>query len=100
MIIIEMPIKDFTFLKQHYDDIDRYFVSLSYSQDDVSFEIQNEKLDNFLLDYRSTVVRKGSENEQTINDIGVRLNYIYDEYIRPNIPEEVEEETEEEKNSD
>ncbi|MBR4162900.1 MAG: hypothetical protein IKR11_05205 [Solobacterium sp.] len=83
MVSIEMPLKDYTFLKKYFDDIDRYIIGIRYLEKDVIFDIQDQRFEEFKLDYRSMIVRKGYEGRVSINDIGVRMNHIYDCYIEP-----------------
>ena len=83
MVSIEMPLKDYTFLKKYFDDIDRYIIGIRYLEKDVIFDIQDQRFEEFKLDYRSMIVRKGYEGRVSINDIGVRMNHIYDYYIEP-----------------
>lgn len=81
MVSIEMPLKDYTFLKKHFDDIDRYIIGITYLEKDVIFDIQDQKFEEFKLDYKSMIVRKGLVGKVSVNDIGVRMNHIYDNYI-------------------
>lgn len=81
MIRIEMPLKDFSFLRKEFEKLDDYLIHLSYSKDEVTFEIPNEKYDAFILDYRSAIVRKGTDGKENFNDVGVQLNNIFNTYI-------------------
>lgn len=83
MISIEMPIKEFTFFKQYYDTIDRFVVRVSYSKENVVFEIPEDKFDDFVLEYRSVIIRKGTDGKEAISDIGLRLSRIFNSYILP-----------------
>ena len=82
VIQIEMPLKDYTFVKTNYDGLERYVVRIQYMGEDVVFDLQNEKFEDFLLDYQSMMVRKGIDDHQ-FNDIGIRLNQIFNDYISP-----------------
>ena len=83
MVEIEMPMKEYTFLKEYYDDISRYIIRMEYHIEDVVLHIRNEKFNDFRLDYNSMIVRKGMTNSETFTDIGLRLHRIYDMYIYP-----------------
>ena len=81
MVEIEMPIKDFSFLRKEFSNIDNYLVHLTYSEEEVYFEIPDDKYNSFIIDYRSTLIRKGTDGKETFNEIGVRLNNIFTKYI-------------------
>ncbi len=81
MVEIEMPIKDFSFLRKEFSNIDKYLVHLTYSEEEVSFEIPEDKYNDFIIDYRSTLIRKGTNGKESFNETGVRLNNIFNEYI-------------------
>ena len=81
MVEIEMPIKDFSFLRKEFSNIDNYLVHLTYSEEEVYFEIPDDKYNSFIIDYRSTLIRKGTDGKEAFNEIGVRLNNIFTKYI-------------------
>lgn len=87
VIQIEMPMKDYTFIKNNYDGLDRYIVRIQYMGEDVSFDLQNEKFEDFLLDYQSMMVRKGTDENHSLTDTGLRLNQIFNDYISPVLDE-------------
>ena len=76
-----MPIKDFSFLRKEFSNIDNYLVHLTYSEKDVYFEIPEDKYNDFILDYRSVLIRNGTEGKESFNETGVRLNSIFTKYI-------------------
>ena len=81
MIRIEMPIKDYSFVKHQFTNMERYLIHVVYSREKVLFEIPEEKYPDFLLDYRSTIMRKGTIGKEAYNDIGLRLTDIFNTYI-------------------
>ncbi len=81
MVQYELPLKDFLFVKKNYDNLDDYVVRTAYLPETVIISILDDKLDGFLLGYRSAVTRKGMANRESYNETGVRLNRIYYEYI-------------------
>ena len=85
MIKIEMPMEEYTFLKQYYDDLDRYIVRMEYHIRDIVLHIRDDRFNEFRLDYNSMIVRKGTENDETITPTGHRLNHIYETYILPSV---------------
>ena len=87
MVSFEVSAKEFLFLKQTVETMTKYIVRTVYNGEDVLFDIPEKSLNDFLLDYRSFYVRKGLQNEEEINDTGVRLNRIYEEHIEPVLKE-------------
>ena len=85
MIKIEMPMNEYTFLKQYYDDLDRYFVNIEYHIKAIVLHIREERFNEFRLDYNSMIVRKCTENDETITPAGLHLNHIYETYILPSV---------------
>ena len=83
MIKIEMPMEDYTFLKQYYDTMDRYIVRMEYLIEDIILHIQNERFNEFRLDYRSMIVRKGTDSSEVLTPEGVRMTRIYEDYVLP-----------------
>ena len=83
MIKIEMPMEDYTFLKQYYDDLDRYIVRMEYAVDNIVLHIQNERFNEFRLDFNSMIVRKGTEEGDILTPEGVRMTRILQEYVLP-----------------
>lgn len=83
MIKIEMPTDEYMFLKQYYDDLDRYIVRMDYHVKDVVLHIMDDRFNEFRLDYNSMIVRKGVENDETVTPLGLRLKRIYKEYVQP-----------------
>ena len=78
-----MPLKDYSFIKKNYDGLERYIIRIQYMGEDVSFALQNEKFEDFLLDYQSMMVRKGSDDKHSLNETGMRMNQIFNDYISP-----------------
>ena len=83
MVYIEMPTKEFTFLRSYYDNFDNYVTRVSYGNETVTFEIIDDKFDAFVLEYRSMIIRKGTDGHEAISDVGLRLSNIYNSYILP-----------------
>ena len=83
MIKIEMPMEDYTFLKQYYDDLDRYIVRMEYDIENIVLHIQNERFNEFRLDFNSMIVRKGTEEGDILTPEGIRMNRILQEYVLP-----------------
>ena len=74
MIRIEMPLKDYQFLKKYYDDLDKCIIGIAYGQKHVEIDITQG--------YNSMILRKGLDGAERYSDIGVRMRDIYDMYIR------------------
>ena len=83
MIHITLPVDDYTFIRNYFDDLDSYQVGLNYSQDSVTFDIQNEKVNDFVADYHASVMRHGLKDEASFDDVGVRMNQIHLLYFEP-----------------
>ena len=85
MLHFTLPVKDFTLIRNHFDELDEYMVGLYYSADSVTFDIQDEKINDFLADYNASIMRYGIKDEASFNDIGVRMNQIQLMYFEPAI---------------
>ncbi len=82
MIRIEMPLKDYQFLKKYYDDLDKCIIGIAYGQKHVEIDIMNSRFLDFTQGYKSMILRKGLDGAERYSDIGVRMRDIYDMYIR------------------
>lgn len=85
---IHMSYKDWKFLKKHFDTMDRYVLNTTLVEDEVIIDIFDEKIRDFLLDYKSMVIRKGMVREQYYNDDGLRMKRIYEQSVKPILKEE------------
>ncbi len=87
---VHMSLKDYLYLRKLFINLDRYVLNVSMLDDEVIIDFYDEKFRSFLSDYRSLVIRRGTADKQSYNDIGIRLNLIFDTYIRPLLKEENE----------
>ena len=85
---IHMTYNDWMFLKKHYDTLERYVLNVSMYGDEITIDVYDEKINDFLLDYRSMIVRKGMVDEQYYNDNGLRMKRIFEQCIKPVLTEE------------
>lgn len=83
MIRIDMSLKDYIFLKDTVPSMEKYVTCITYQDQSVRIEIPEKFMQDFLLDYRSSYVRFGSEGKSSLNSTGVRMDRIYLESIEP-----------------
>jgi hypothetical protein len=77
-----MPTKDFLYLKDRFHDLDSYIINIAYNEDDVSLDFANHKIDEFIIEYRSLVLRTGLNGSQSYNETGIHLNAIFENYLK------------------
>lgn|GEM_PF-2998767 len=83
MVEIELPAKEYRFLKSVYDNMSNYLMRVEDHVDTVVLCIFDERFKEFRLDFRSTIVRKGTVDKEAYNDTGLRLISIYQKYVQP-----------------
>jgi hypothetical protein len=83
-----MPTKEFLYLKDRFHDLDSYIINIAYNGNDVSLDFANHKIDAFVIEYRSLVLRTGLKGQETYNETGVHLNAIFENYLKDELQAE------------
>ena len=79
---VRMPLKDYLYLKNELDLLDRYVINVAYSApDQVDLDFLDHKKKNFRIEYKSLIQRVGVNGEESYNNTGVRLKNIWENYI-------------------
>lgn len=79
---VVMPVKEYIYLKEHFELLDSFVINISYSQDDVTLDFLNYKIEQFKIEYHSLVMRIGLDGKESYNETGNHLNLIYEQYLR------------------
>lgn len=80
-----MPMKDYYYLKNHFHDLASYILNVDYQGDNVSIDFANHKIDSFQIEYRSLILRIGLDGSESYNSDGIRLNAIYENYLKEDL---------------
>ena len=78
---VTMPVKEYIYLKDHFDRLDSYVINITYAKENVTLDFLRAKIEQFKIDYHALVVRIGLDGEETYNDTWNHLNAIYDNYF-------------------
>lgn len=58
-----------------------YILDIQDENDDVSFKIKKENVEEVQLLVNDEIVSKGIDGQETVNDIGIKLYKLYDEIL-------------------
>lgn len=62
-------------------DVNDYILDIHEINDDVSFKIKKENVQEVQLLVNDEIVFKGIDKQETINDLGIKLYKLYDEIL-------------------
>lgn len=77
----DLSISDFEFIKKRIPTAFKMIESFVTENNRVVFDVKDDKLSDFEDEFTFAVLDFGMDNEDTVNEIGKRIYFVYDKLL-------------------
>ena len=71
----------FELLKNNVSEANEYLQDINEQNEEVNFSVKNEDVQEVQLIINDEIVLHGMDNQDTVNDLGLKLYKLYDEIL-------------------
>ena len=71
----------FNILKENVHEALEYIQNINQDNDQIAFNIKDEDIQEVQLLINDEIVLNGIDNQETVNDLGIKLYKLYDEIL-------------------
>lgn len=80
-MIFNLNKSEFDLLKEHIQDAMEYVKNVSQGNEKISFVVRDEDVQEVQLLINDEIVLNGMDNQDTVNDLGIKLYKLYDDIL-------------------